>query len=82
MERIETPRECAQRFDPCARGEFVGLDEAEKIITARDAAIRAETAKDVMRWFDNYRKERGQSGNEAALHKSLRAAICRKEVEG
>ena len=35
-----------------------------------------------MRWFDDYRKERGQSGNESALHESLRAAICRKEVVG
>lgn len=45
MPNIETPSEFAQRFDPCARGEFIGVSEAVAAITARDAAIRAESAE-------------------------------------
>jgi hypothetical protein len=45
MPNIETPSEFAQRFDPCARGEFIGVSEAVAAITVRDAAIRAESAE-------------------------------------
>ena len=91
MERIETPEEfienhIAHNYCIGEQGYIVyqdgGRERMIAAITARDAAIRAETAKDAMRWFDDYRKERGQSGNESALHESLRTAICHKEVVG
>ena len=39
----ETPEEFAQQFDPCARGEFIGVAEAAKLIASRDAQIRQES---------------------------------------
>lgn len=43
MPKIEMPEEFAQQFDPCARGEFIGISEAAKLIAARDAQIWQES---------------------------------------
>lgn len=42
MDKIETPEEFAQLFDPCARGDFIGVTEATKLIASRDALLRAD----------------------------------------
>jgi len=43
---IETPEEFAQLFDPCARGEFIGIEEAARIIATRDAALTAKVREE------------------------------------
>ena len=77
MERIDDAMDFAIRL-----GKAKSTRERFQLITARDAAIRAQAAEDAVKWFEARRKERHESGNDSAIHASIRAAICRKEVVG
>ena len=49
--KFETPEEFAQQFDPCARGEFIGIEKAANLITTRDAALTAKVREECARWI-------------------------------
>ena len=61
------------------------LKALEEHFAAHAIAVRADerqkAAERMLVWFDNYRNERGTSGNDTYLHASLTAAIMAEPEE-
>ena len=80
MERIETPKECAENYREWMVANAIwpmlydssAVLKLETIIAARDAFVREQAAEDAVEHICN----------EPWSADSLRAAICRKEVVG
>ncbi len=78
--KFETPEEFAQLFDPCARGEFIGIEEAARIIASRDSALTAKVREECAGRAVIYADNHGDEIREGSF-KGLKAAIVGKEVE-